>query len=134
MRIHIATIIALAAFLPGCASIFQGRLQNISVQSTPESAHCDLFRKAGHPLSVSATPAMVTVTRTKNDIVVTCQLAGYRPARQRLHSGVSGMAIGNVLLGGFIGWSIDPARGTDNEYPFAINLQMGPVSASLPGG
>jgi hypothetical protein len=125
MKMHLLTTIAtLAVALSGCASIFQGKHQYISVDSIPQGAQCDLLRKGQHLASVATTPQIVTVTRTKDDILVTCHMAGYWDASQSLHSGVAGTTLGNVVLGGFVGWAIDSGNGSDNEYPYAVNLQM----------
>jgi hypothetical protein len=125
-----AAIVALSMILAGCSSIIDGTHQDISILSTPEGAHCDLFRKGQHLAAVDATPGITTVKRTKDDITMTCTLVGYEKGTQLLRSGGSRDVIGNVLIGGVIGWGIDSATGADNEYPYAVNIQLVPTNSA----
>jgi len=61
---------------------------------------------------------------------MTCTLVGYEKGTQLLRSGGSRDVIGNVLIGGVIGWGIDSATGADNEYPYAVNIQLVPTNSA----
>lgn len=42
------------------------------------------------------------------------------------HSGVAGATVGNIILGGGIGWAIDSAAGADNKYDTPVNITLIP--------
>jgi len=118
-----AAIIA-AVGLSGCATIVQGRSQDISVASSPSGAHCVLQREGRQVGVIEETPGSVTVRKTKDDILLSCTLAGYQPATQFLHSGIANGTYGNIIAGGLIGWGVDSATGADNEYPSAVSISF----------
>lgn len=118
-----------ASCLSGCGTITQGTSQNITITSTPPGAHCDLTRKGEHVATLDATPGTVKVDKTKNDILLTCKLAGYQDASVNLESGYGAGTFGNIILGGGIGWAIDSATGADNKYPSSAGVQFIPVGA-----
>jgi hypothetical protein len=56
---------------------------------------------------VTGTPAAVTIRKTKYDITIKCNKAGYQEATYLNHSGAAGATFGNIILGGGIGWAVD---------------------------
>ena len=72
------------------------------------------------------------VDKTKNDILMTCTMAGYQPATVNLESGYGAGTFGNIILGGVIGWGIDSATGADNKYPSSAQVNFVPVGAVPP--
>jgi len=127
-----AAAVSFAALcLSGCGTITQGTSQNITVTSTPPGGHCDLNRKGEHVATLDHTPGTVKVDKTKNDILLTCTLAGYQDASVNLESGYGVGTFGNIILGGGIGWAIDSASGADNKYPSSANVQFVPVAAAV---
>ena len=135
MKIKIGAAIAAtfaASCLAGCGTITQGTSQNITITSTPPGGHCDLTRKGEHVATLDRTPGTVKVDKTKNDILLTCSLAGYQDASANLESGYGAGTFGNIILGGGIGWAIDSATGADNKYPSSAQVQFIPVGAALP--
>jgi len=121
-----------AVCLSGCGTITQGTSQNIAITSSPPGAHCDLNRKGEHVATLDKTPGSVKVDKTKNDIMLTCTLAGYQEASLNLESGYGAGTFGNIILGGGIGWAIDSASGADNKYPSSAAVQFVPVNATTP--
>jgi len=119
--------------LAGCGTITQGTSQNITITSTPPGGHCDLNRKGEHVATLDKTPGTVKVDKTKNDIMLTCTLAGYQDASLNLESGYGAGTFGNIILGGGIGWAIDSASGADNKYPSSANVQFVPLNATASG-
>jgi len=132
-KIHTAAAVFVAASsLAGCGTITQGTSQNITVTSTPPGGHCDLTRKGEHVATLDATPGSVKVDKTKNDILMTCTLAGYQPATVNLESGYGAGTFGNIILGGVIGWGIDSATGADNKYPSSAQVNFVALGATPP--
>ena len=77
------------------------------------------------------TPGGVTVEKTKHDIQVTCTKEGYQPATGYLDSETEGSTWGNILLGGGIGWAVDSASGSDDDYPDYITVTLVPNAAPV---
>jgi hypothetical protein len=129
----IAALAAVGFAVSACGTITQGTSQNIAIVTTPPGAHCDLNRKGEHVATLDKTPGSVKVDKTKNDIMLTCQLAGYQEASVNLESGYGAGTFGNIILGGGIGWAIDSATGADNKYPSSAQINFIPVGAAAPG-
>lgn len=123
-------VLGAALQLSACASILSGTEQTIAITSTPVGADCDLSRAVnsdGAPVQfarVAPTPGVVTVDRTKHDIIVRCALPGYETGSAVLESGTEGYALGNTIAGGVIGWGVDSAFGADNKYPTQVNVPL----------
>jgi len=115
--------------LGGCASVTSGIHQQITVNTNPAGASCVLDRKDGQLGAISSTPGSVTVRKTKNDINIVCNKDGYQQATYLNHSGVEEMTVGNVIIGGGIGWAIDSSTGSDNKYTAVVNITMIPATA-----
>ena len=134
MKINaIAALAAVGFAVSACGTITQGTSQNIAIVTTPPGAHCDLNRKGEHVATLDHTPGSVKVDKTKNDILMTCTLAGYQEASVNLESGYGAGTFGNIILGGGIGWAIDSATGADNKYPSSAQINFIPVGAAAPG-
>lgn len=123
-------VLGAALQLSACASILSGTEQTLHITSTPAGADCDLSRVVdsdGAPIQfarVAPTPGVVTVDRTKHDIIVRCALPGYETGSAVLESGTEGYAMGNTIAGGVIGWGVDSAFGADNKYPSQVNVPL----------
>lgn len=114
------------ASLAGCSSIIEGRSQELTINTNPSGATCTLVRN-GMPIgTVSPTPSAILIEKTKYDIVVKCNKGGYQEATYFNKSDAAGATVGNIILGGGIGWAIDSATGSDNKYESPINLSMVP--------
>jgi len=70
--------------------------------------------------------AGIALSETKHDIWVVCVKSGYQQATYFNHSGAAGATVGNIILGGGIGWIIDSASGADNKYDSPVNLTLSP--------
>lgn len=112
------------SLLTGCASIVNGTNQPVSVQTPPTSqAHCSLVNDKGRWF-VNSTPGSVTVSRSFQDLLVSCEKTGYRPAMTRVKSRTKPMAFGNIIFGGVIGAGVDMADGAAYDYPTLISVPM----------
>lgn len=122
----ISAALILLVFLSACSSIIEGTSQEIVVNTNPESADCSLMREGVSIARVSPTPGAATIKKTKHDITIECTKVGYQSATYLNHSDVAGATVGNVLLGGGIGWAIDSASGADNKYESPVNITLVP--------
>lgn len=123
----IATFAAVAALgfaVSGCATIVQGTTETVSVNTVPEEgASCTLQNSEG--TWYVTTPGSTTVHKTKNDLSVDCQKAGFAPGHIVATSHFGGTTAGNILAGGVIGLGIDAASGANYYYDNPISVSLG---------
>lgn len=112
------------AALSACSSIVEGTSQELIINTTPEGANCALQREGQTIGRVSETPGGITIKKSKHDITVVCTKKGYEKATFFNKSEVAGATVGNILLGGGIGWAIDSANGADNKYTTPMNINL----------
>jgi hypothetical protein len=118
------TFALLALTLTGCSSVIEGRSQEIMVNTTPAGASCTLLRHDETLGTINPTPGSLYIEKTKYDITITCNKKGYETATYLNHSGVAGATVGNIILGGGIGWAVDSATGADNKYDTPVNISL----------
>lgn len=123
MKTH-SLLLASLLFTTSCASIVSGTEQVIEVTSIPSDAKCDLERLGKIIGTVPSTPGSVKVDKTKDDITVICTKKGYEETKLINKSGNEGSTLGNVILGGGVGWAVDSARGADNKYTSPVNVVL----------
>lgn len=124
------TVLASVLILSGCSSIVEGTSQQLTVNTTPAGARCDLKRNNEVIGSIGNTPGGVLIKKTKYDITVFCNKEGYQEATYFNKSDVAGATVGNVILGGGIGWAIDSASGADNKYTEVMNITLVPLQTA----
>lgn len=125
----------LACTLSGaCASIIEGRSQQILVNTNPAGADCGLYRQNIRLGIVQNAPGSILIEKTKHDIWLACVKPGYQMATYLNHSGVAGATWGNIIAGGGIGWAIDSASGADNKYTSPVNMTLIPNVSGQPQG
>ena len=115
--------------LCGCSSIIEGRSQEIVLNTNPAGASCTLLRNGSPIGTVSPTPSAILIEKTKYDILIKCNKEGFQEATYMNKSGAAGATVGNIILGGGIGWAINSATGSDNKYDSPVNLSLVPLYA-----
>jgi hypothetical protein len=121
--------------LGGCAAIFDGTSQQISVSTNPSEARCKFMRLGAPIAEIPSTPGAATIQKTKNDITIVCAKPGYTDATYLNKSGVAGATFANILGGvvtGGIAWAIDSSSGADNKYDSQVNMTLIPTSMVPP--
>lgn len=107
-------------FLLGCATIVNTTTQKVPLNTTPDGAK--VFMKGVH---VGTTPAVLQLSRGDADFILRFEKDGYDPIDVTLTKNVSGVIIGNVLLGGVIGLVIDFVDGAAYTLsPGELNIIM----------
>lgn len=124
-------ILACCALLAGCASIFEGTTQQIAVKTDPPGARCTFWRNGGLVADIRSTPGAVTIQKTKVDLFVVCDKAGYASATYVNRSGLAVATYANVLTLG-LAWAVDSSRGADNKYEGEIELSLAPNARAVP--
>jgi hypothetical protein len=64
------------------------------------------------------------VSRSNDDLIVTCRKDGYENGRAGVVSNTKGSMFGNILLGGGIGAIVDHNTGSAYEYPNFLQVVM----------
>lgn len=121
----IAALLCIAS-LSACSTIIEGRSQQITVNTNPPGASCNVLRQDVSIGTINPTPGTLYIEKTKYDINIKCDKPGYQTATYLNHSGVAGATFGNIVAGGLIGWGIDSASGADNKYESPVNVSMVP--------
>ncbi len=120
----------------GCASITGTPNQSVSVQTREAEgkdvagANCELANSKGKWLVTS--PGSVTITRSNDELQVTCSKAGLEPGRAAVVSATKGSMFGNIIFGGGIGALVDHNTGAAYEYPSFLQIVMGAFTKILP--
>jgi hypothetical protein len=132
-RIPIAAAAACCALsLGACATITEGRHQDISVNTVPPDAACVLQRQGVEIAKIDSTPGKATIEKTKHDLMILCDKPGYQRATFLDHSGIEAMTVGNAIAGGVIGWAIDSSTGSDNRYASPVTITLTPEATAAP--
>lgn len=71
-------------------------------------------------------PGVVSVSKSKSDINIRCARPGYQDAIGVIPSNFQGWTVGNILLGGIVGFGVDAATGAMNDYPNSFQVPMFP--------
>jgi len=129
MQIHPIIFVPLIFITTGCASITGSTSQNLSVQTRAadgkevKESQCDLTNKRG--TYFVSTPGTIMISRSNDDLMVTCRKEGYENGRASVVSAVKGSMFGNIIFGGGIGAVIDHSNGSAYEYPSFVQVVMG---------
>ncbi len=124
---HTAVVLASLVALSACSTIIEGRNQEILINTNPPGASCTLTRNGVIIGTVAPTPSSILIEKTKYDITVKCTKDGYQEASYFNKSGVAAATVGNIILGGGIGWAVDSATGSDNKYDTPLNITLVPA-------
>lgn len=127
----IVAVAALGAAVSGCATVFEGTSQEITVVTNPPGASCSFERQGMQVGAIAKTPGTANIRKSKYDIIVKCDKPGYQQGQYLDHSGVSAAIAGNVAADLLLTWGVssivDSADGADNKYESAVNMTLLPI-------
>lgn len=121
---------ALAVALSGCATLFNGQSQAITITSAPEGAQVTVSNRAGQRVHVGETPVTLTLKRGagyfKSEVyMLAFSKPGYADQQMTIRGSTSGWYFGNILLGGLIGMlAVDPATGAMYSLPKSVTASL----------
>jgi hypothetical protein len=124
-------VCALLLFVSGCASVATGISQDVTVNSMPPGARCDVLRE-GTKVQTGITPMTVSVEKSRRNISVSCVDGAGRQGVATSKSGMEPWFFGNVMLGGLIGMSIDVLDGAVNKYDSPVWVSLGDATPQPP--
>jgi len=125
----ITLLLVATALFGGCASITGTTMQNFTIQTMDRDAKelagatCEMSNNKGKWFI--NTPGSTTITRSNDNLNVTCQKTGHENGRVSVVSATKGSMFGNILFGGGIGAIIDHNTGAAYEYPGFVQVMMG---------
>ena len=122
-----AIILACSVLLGGCASIFEGTTQQISVNTTPAGARCTFWKNGALIGDIAATPGALRIRKSKDDLFIVCDKPGYASATFVNRSGLAMATFANILTAG-LAWAVDSSRGADNKYQGEVNMALVPAA------
>lgn len=110
------SIFVLALAVSGCASIIDGKHQNVNlVPSTSGKVVATVISPSG--VQEVTLPAVIHTERSKEDIIVKIEESKcYEESTQTVSSSVNPVILGNVITGGLLGSTTDVATGAAWEY------------------
>jgi hypothetical protein len=122
---------ALALSLGACATVTRGTTTEFKVSSAPAGA--SVTTSTG--FSCAPTPCVIKKMIRKEAFDATVTLAGYKPKTVHIQSLVEGGgaagAVGNVVVGGFIGVAVDATDGAmDDLVPNPLHVALEPVETA----
>lgn len=120
-----AALLALLT-LPGCATIFEGTSQSILISTDPAGANCTVERHGARVGQVNPTPGSLHLDKSKDDLAIHCEHAGYQPADMSESPRFQGTTFGNIVAGGLVGVVVDAASGANFEYPADVRVTLAP--------
>jgi hypothetical protein len=128
---RLITVTASLLYLTGCADMFDGTSQTLSIQTkTPTfqdvaGAQCQLSNNKG--TWMTAAPGIVTVHRSYDPISVACSAPGYLVHAGSADSTTKNLVWGNLVFGGIIGAAVDIGTGAAYDYPSMIIVPLQPI-------
>lgn len=109
----------------GCATIIHGTTQRVPVSSVPSGKRVTVNESTAY-----TTPTALELSR-KEHHTLQFSLEGYHPEVVKLESVTSGAVMGNILLGGLIGWGVDAASGGQYRLvPESLHVTLRPVTSA----
>jgi hypothetical protein len=128
---QLGAVLALGVALSGCATVFEGTSQEISIVTNPPGATCIFDRQGMEVGRIQNTPGTANIRKSKYDVTIKCSKPGYQEANYLNHSGVTATIAANVaadlLLTGGLSSIVDSADGADNKYDSAVTVTLLPL-------
>lgn len=125
---HMAFVLLVfgTTLVSGCATIVKGSTQDLTINTDPSGAACDLSRGGSVIGTVNPTPGSVHVKKDRNEIEVKCTKSGYVESSGRIPANFEGWTVGNVLIGGIVGFAVDYGSGALNSYEPELLVKLTP--------
>jgi hypothetical protein len=127
--------LAVSVVLSGCATVFEGTSQEISVVSNPSGAVCVFDRQGMEVGRIQNTPGTANIRKSKYDLTIRCDKPGFAEASYLNHSGTTATIGANIaadlILTAGLSSIVDSADGADNKYDGVVNISMVPNAPSV---
>ena len=127
----LAAVLALLAV--NCGTIVHQTSQKIPVTSDPPGATVTVACGDVDNDPKASTPTVVRVHRKPDFCQVSLTKEGYERTDVQLGKTMSGLYLGNILIGGIIGFIVDGVNGAMwNRKPGTVDVTLKPAAAATP--
>lgn len=128
MRGWLVGATAAAGMISACATITTGTDQPIRIitEQNVVGASCTLLDSKGNRSYLPRTPGTTYITRGNAPLTVRCSKEGFKTTTFVVDEGIAGATMGNVILGGGVGFILDAASGAGQRYPDEIVIWLEP--------
>jgi hypothetical protein len=124
-------LVLLASSAAGCATIISGTRSDVTIVTNPANAHVVIQDRKGREVASTETPTVVKLKRASAVVLparytATVDAPGYQPQKVDIGYCMNPWALGNIVLGGFVGLIVDDASGAmwkPKQETYAVNLQ-----------
>ena len=116
-------VILLAVAISGCATIITGTTDTVNVKSNPEGAVVIFGSTDGIYKEEKKTPAIFNIPSDKT-YTLSIKLNGYKSRDIVLERKVSGWIIGNIFIGGVIGFAVDFISGGAYIHDKVVSVDL----------
>jgi len=116
-------LVALCAFLSGCASIVDGGDKTVQITSEPPGAKLSIYDRNQRLIATQTTPTLISLRREQGffsaaNYRLVCDMPGYNSSEMQFKATMNPWYLGNIVFGGLIGILIvDPATGAMWSFP-----------------
>ncbi|MEM7060159.1 MAG: hypothetical protein AAF557_21465 [Pseudomonadota bacterium] len=118
------SVLLAALALGGCATIVDGRYQNIELTSNAPDATCGITQNGVQIVEPQAVPATHSIRRRSGDLIVSCEAPGHQPTTKALVAGRNALSVAGHLPGVLLGAGADAALGGLAEYQEAAYIYL----------
>ena len=109
-------VLLAALALGGCATVVDGRYQNIELTSNAPGATCGITQNGVQIIEPQPVPATHTVRRRSGNLIVTCEAPGFQSNTQALMAGRNPKTVVGHLPGVLLGTGADAVLGGLADY------------------
>jgi hypothetical protein len=118
--------VLLLLHMQGCATIVTGTTQEMTFDSEPDGVTVVVNGRV-----IGKTPVTIQLKK-KSDQSITFKKEGYKTQTRQLSTSTQGWFWGNILIGGFIGSTVDGVSGAIYEYsPSQYYVTLAPESSGV---
>lgn len=110
------SVLGAALILGGCATVVDGRYQNVDLSSNAAGANCGITQNGVQIVEPQPVPATHTIRRRSGNLIVTCEAPGYQPTTKALMAGRNPKTVVGHLPGILLGVGADAALGGLADY------------------
>ena len=123
MRLSVTFSLVYLILVSGCASITQGTIQTVIFNLEPKQTKCTAQRDGDGELgTITSQNNTLSISKSKNDIVVKCSAKGYASKTLRMMSATQANGVvGGVFLDLGI---VDMATGAMWKYENAVTIAL----------
>jgi len=139
MKKAVSIVMILCFWLSGCASIVSKSTYPVVINSSPNQSKITITDERGLKVYAGETPTTITLRAGEayfhgKDYTITFEKEGYHKQVFPLRSELDAWYIGNILIGGLIGWLIvDPLTGAMWRLSPSVNVTLDKKDTSAKG-